>query len=74
MKCDKGWKPVSISGRDLREQLRNGTCPTRDHAPGNREGAHRQDEGRLAATRSLRSGALPSARRGVFGAERVPHN
>jgi sulfate adenylyltransferase len=24
---DKTWKPVSISGRDLREQLRNGTMP-----------------------------------------------
>lgn len=24
---DKAWKPVSISGRDLREQLRNGTMP-----------------------------------------------
>lgn len=24
---DKNWKPVSISGRDLREQLRNGTMP-----------------------------------------------
>jgi sulfate adenylyltransferase len=25
--ADKGWKPVSISGRDLREQLRNGQLP-----------------------------------------------
>jgi sulfate adenylyltransferase len=25
--ADKGWKPVSISGRDLREQLRNGQMP-----------------------------------------------
>jgi len=24
---DKAWKPVSISGRDLREQLRNGQMP-----------------------------------------------
>ena len=25
--ADKGWKPVSISGRELREQLRSGTLP-----------------------------------------------
>jgi sulfate adenylyltransferase len=25
--ADKVWKPVSISGRDLREQLRNGQMP-----------------------------------------------